>query len=569
MNTPEHETLPFSSEYLSKFDPFGVFESMKTVQQAWLQEPAAMMEKMSLLTNSMLAVNQQFTAQMMGIKIDDYEPVVPYDERFQDPIWKENPAYDFIKEVYLLQTHWIENLIYDAPDVPEKTRRRAAFWTRQGLNALAPSNYYWTNPVAIWKSVATGGESLRNGMKLLQQDMQIDDVSMVDQQAFEVGKDVANTAGAVVFRNDMLEVIQYKATTKTIHETPIFIVAPWINKYYILDLNQRKSLVRYMVDKGFNVFITSWKNPDESMRDTSFEDYMLKGVLEGVEAIQEITDQQQIHAVGYCIGGTLLSTVMAWLNRSRTAKSKLPIASWSLFTTLVDFTDPGDIDAFITEDGIKMLEEKMAESGYLDGKDMSWSFRLLRSNGLLWNYVVNSYLYGEEPAAIDVLAWNTDNTRMPAEMHSYYLRELYLENKLVQPDALVIKGRSIDLGKITQPLYAIGTEQDHIAPWKETFKIAELVSGPVQYTLATAGHILGIVNPPVEPPKRRYWTGDATGQTDADSWLENVEKVPGSWWDDWSVWLAEQCGKLVDAKEPGSEKHPALIDAPGTYVLEK
>ena len=397
-------------------------------------------------------------------------------------------------------------------------------------------------------------------------DMEQNAVRMVDQNAFQVGKDLAATPGDVVFRNEMLELIQYAPKTKKVHAVPIFIISPWINKYYILDLAPGKSLVEYLVSKGFTVFITSWKNPGRELRDANFDDYMFKGALTAIEVIQEITGSKKIHAGGYCIGGTLLSMLLAWLNRGRGAN---PISSWTLFTTLVDFKHPGDIEVFIDEASIEWLETKMSATGYLDGDDMGMSFRMLRPNSLIWRYVVNSYMYGQEPPPLDVLFWNTDVTRLPAQMHSYYLREMYLENNLVKPDKLKFRRRGLDLGRIKQPLYVVGTEQDHIAPWKETFKIAGLVKGPVRYTLATSGHILGIINPPNPKSKRRYWCGDATAQKDADKWQAETTKGPGSWWDDWSAWLAGKCGAKVDARQPGSKKYPALVPAPGTYVLEK
>ena len=370
----------------------------------------------------------------------------------------------------------------------------------------------------------------------------------------------------MVFRNRLLELIQYAPATERVRSVPIVIIAPWINKYYILDLNRKKSLVRYLVDQGYTVYITSWKNPTTEMRDTTLDDYMLEGILPAVDAVRAICGVPQVHVVGYCIGGTMLSALMAWLARGDSAS---PIAHWTLFTALVDFTDPGDIDVFIDEDSIRYIERMMAQNGYLDGQELALSFRMLRSNSLIWHYFVHNYLYGEEPPPFDVLYWNTDCTRLPEAMHSFYLRELYLHNKLAQPDALSLGGRPIDLGRIRQPLYAVGTEQDHIAPWKETFKICSLVGGPVRFTLATSGHIMGIVNPPVDPPKRRYWVGDASGASDAEAWRESQTKVPGSWWEDWDAWLAAQCGPFTAPPPLGTEVYPALEDAPGSYVLDR
>ncbi len=548
-------------------DPFGIGRSLCAVQQAWLQHPGALQERLGDFAEHMLRIGDQTCAHFCGVGMGDPIEPVYYDERFSDPIWQENPFYDLLKEVYLLYTHKLEDAIYDTPDVSEKTRRKAAFWARQYLNAISPTNFFWTNPEAIWKFMATGGQSLQHGLELWRQDREADDIRMVDGSPFVVGENIAYTPGKVVHRNELLEVLQYTPTTGQVREIPIVIISPWINKYYILDLNEKKSLIRYLVDKGFTVFITSWKNVTEDMRDTGFGDYMFKGALEAIETARSICGVPQVHAVGYCIGGTMLSALMAWLSKGKAAD--MPVAHWTQFTTLVDFTEPGDIEVFVDEDSVAYLEKQMQERGYLDGRDMGTSFRMLRSNSLIWRYVVHSYLYGEEPPPLDVLYWNTDTTRLPARMHSEYLRHLYLENRLVQPNSLEFNGRKIDLRKVKQPLYAVGTEQDHIAPWKSTFEITRHVSGPVHYTLATSGHILGIVNPPVDPPKRRYWAGDATGQTDPEAWRDSIEKVPGSWWEHWSAWLDECCGEQVAPPGLGNKTHPVLCDAPGTYVLEK
>jgi len=559
---------PFNDMLRRQLDPFGIFGACLEVQQAWLQQPAAMAQRFQQLQGEWLEVQTQVLSRCCGLQADDAVPAKYYDERFQEPIWQESPFYDALKEYYLLYTHWLEDTIYDTPGVDDKTRHRAAFWARQWLDAMAPTNFFWTNPLAIWTACATGGQSLMRGSINWLQDMADGDVSMVRKDAFRIGQDLATTPGAVVYRNDLLELIQYSPATDQVHEKPLLIIAPWINKYYILDLKPQKSPINYLVSQGYTVFVTSWKNPDSDMPDTTFEDYIFKGVQPAIEVIRSITGAQDIHAVGYCIGGTLLSSLMAWLNDA-TATEPAPISSWTLFTGMVDFAEPGEIDAFITEDSVSFLEERMAETGYLNGEDMARSFRLLRPNSLIWRYVVHNYLYGEDPPPFDVLFWNTDCTRLPAAMHSFYLREFYLNNRLSKPGDLQIGGRNLDLGRITQPLYAIGTEQDHIAPWKGTFKVCSKVAGPVKYTLATSGHILGIINPPVDPPKRHYWTGDASGQSDPEAWRNGVDQHPGSWWEDWVQWLDDQCGELTAPPSLGNESYPAIEAAPGRYVLEK
>ena len=394
------------------------------------------------------------------------------------------------------------------------------------------------------------------------------EISMVHETAYQLGRDIANTPGKVVFRNYLMEVIQYAPTTGEVYKTPVVIIAPWINKYYILDIAPDKSLVRHLVDRGFTVFVTSWKNPGPEMRDTTLDAYMTDGALAIINTAREICGVESVHAVGYCIGGTLLAILQSWLARNN-GTSPSPIAHWTLLTALVDFANPGDMDAFITEDSVTWLEQKMQEQGYLDGKDMGTTFRWLRANSLIWRYVMHNYLYGETPPPMDVLQWNVDCTRLPMTMHSFYLREFYLNNRLIEPEALVIAGCPIDLGLIKAPLYAVGTEQDHIAPWRETFKIAGLITAPVRYTLASSGHILGILSAPVDPPRRCYWTGEISGAMAPETWLQTTKKTPGSWWNDWCFWLDERCGPMVQARMPGSDKFPVLADAPGTYVLER
>jgi polyhydroxyalkanoate synthase len=547
-------------------DPFGMLEACQRVQQAWLQAPKELNAHLSTLAHDATTVQLHAMRRYLGESEQDLVRVNPFDERFQDPVWEQNPFFDHLKELYLLGTRWLEDSVEATPGVDEQTRAKAVFLARQLLNAMAPSNLFWSNPAALLRALQSGGMSLAEGMANLVKDMRRGSIRMTDDEAFTVGENLATTPGKVVFRNHLLEVIQYAPTTETVHAMPLVLVTPWINKYYILDLNPRKSLVRWLVAQGFTVFITSWKNPGPELRETTFDDYLSEGALQAVEVAREITGSDQVHLTGYCIGGTLVATLMAWINRGR---RKSPVAHWTLFTTLVDFDLPGEIGVFIDDDTIEWLERRMAQTGYLDGQDMANAFRALRSNSLIWYYYVHNYLLGEDLPRFDVLFWNMDTTRMPERMHAWYLRELYLHNRLVQPDALSIAGRKIDLGRIKQPLYAVGAEQDHIAPWRAAFRIGGLVKGPVEFVLATSGHILGIINPPVDPPKRRYWKGALDAGSDPDTFIETAPKVPGSWWEDWAAWLGKRCGPRVAPPSLGSDAHPPLVDAPGTYVLER
>lgn len=552
---------------LKSADHFGMFDACWQVQQAWLKQPQALSQKLFDLGSGLVSLQLQTTCQLIGRNSDDLIPAVRYDERFQEPIWKENPFFDHLKEVYLLSTHWLEDSIYTTPDLAEPTRLKAGFQTRQLLNAVAPSNFFWTNPAALRRCLETGGFSLWDGAANLLRDSQDGTIRMVDEKAFTVGENLATTAGAVVYRSELLEILQYTPTTDQVHQVPIVLVAPWINKYYILDLTPAKSLIKHLCDQGFTVFVTSWKNPGAELRDITLEDYMLKGVLQTVEVARQICNRSQVHLTGYCIGGTMVAALMAWLNSSDS--DDIPVAHWSLLTTLVDFSNPGEIGVFIDEPGIEYLEQQMQKTGFLEGGDMANTFRALRANSLIWHQFIHNYLLGKELPKFDILYWNTDFTRMPAKMHSFYLRELYLNNSLAQPDGLSLGGRKLDLKRITQPLYAVGAEQDHITPWKETFKTTSLVGGPVRYVLATSGHIQGIISPPVTPPKRRYWAGDIDAECSPETWCQGIDKVPGSWWEDWVTWLRPQCGPQQSPPVLGSDKYPALADAPGIYVLER
>jgi len=551
-------------------DPFGATTSLLNAQMAWLMHPQELTRAVNALSADLLALQAHITRRALGIPSEDVIRPHADDARFAAPVWTDSASWDIVKEWYLAFTHRLQDMLFETPGMSDKERRRAAFWSRKWLNMVAPTNFFWSNPVALERAVVTQGESLRRGWANFQRDVKAKNIQMVEPDAFTVGKDLATTPGKVVFRNRLVELIHYTPTTDQVRAMPIVIVTPWINKFYILDLNAKKSLVKYLTDQGFSVFITSWKNPDADMHDVRFDDYLLEGVNEVVRVASEFCHVPQVHLVGYCIGGTLVSTYMAWANK-RFAADKMPVAHWTLFTTLTDFSHPGDIDVFIDEACVGALEETMAKRGYLDGAEMATSFRLLRSNSLVWQYWVNSYLLGEALPPFDVLFWNVDSTRMPAAMHSYYLREMYLHNNLIKRDKLTIAGEPIDLDRIVQPLYAVTAEDDHIAPWKQCYRIRKYINvkAPVRFALSTSGHILGIVNPPVNPPKRAYWIAEPERNEHWEHWFERADKKPGTWWQDWTAWLGERTGELVDAYPVSNRKFPALADAPGTYVLEK
>ncbi len=551
-------------------DPFGVTTSMLNAQAAWLMHPQELARAITALSSDVLALQTHVMRRAMGFESEDVVTPHEDDTRFGDPVWKESATWDIIKESYLAFTHRLEDMCYETPGLSDKERRRAAFWFRKWLNAMAPTNFFWTNPVAMRKFVESKGESLHKGVKHLMRDVQDKNVRMVEADAFQVGVDLATTPGRVVFRNRLVELIHYAPTTEKVHKTPLLIITPWINKYYILDLTPKKSLVRWLTDQGFSVFITSWKNPGPDMSGVSFDDYLRDGVDETVQFVCKLHKVPQVALAAYCIGGTLVSTYMAWANRHYGA-DKVPVACWTLFTTLTDFSKPGDIEVFIDESSVRWLEQSMAKKGYLDGGEMASAFRMLRSNSLIWHYFVNSYLYGEPLPPFDVLFWNMDTTRMPQAMHSFYLREMYLNNNLMKRDALTIAGEPIDLDRITQPLYAVTAEDDHIAPWRQCYRIRKYVNvnAPVRFVLSTSGHILGIVNPPVNPPKRSFWVGEPERNEHFEHWFDRADKKPGSWWEDWVAWMRPKCGPMVAPLSPKAKSYPDLGPAPGTYVLEK
>ncbi|MCE1241792.1 MAG: alpha/beta fold hydrolase [Oryzomicrobium sp.] len=554
-------------KFAQQVDPFGIATSLANAQIAWWLHPQEMARVAMGLSGDALALQAHILRRAWGLPSEDVVTPDPGDARFSDPVWAEAPTWDILKETYLAITHRLQDMYFETPGQSDKERRRAAFWLRKWLNAMAPTNFFWTNPVAMRKFAASHGDSLAQGCRNFLADLRAGNIRMVDEDAFTVGKDLATTAGQVVFRNRLVEVIQYSPRTDQVRAMPLVIFPPWINKFYILDLNAKKSLVKYLVDQGFTVFLASWKNPTPDMADVTFDNYLEEGYQKVIEAATAIAKVPQVHAVGYCIGGTGLTAYLAWANRRYGDPAKVPVAHWSTFTTLTDFAHPGDIEVFLDEGAVEWLEKKMSQQGYLDGKDMASSFRMLRSNSLIWHYWVHSYLYGEPLPPFDVLFWNSDTTRMPMAMHSYYLREMYLKNNLVKKDAITLAGESIDMECIVQPLFAVTAEDDHIAPWKQCFHIRRHIPAPMRFVLSTSGHILGIINPPVDPPKRAYWMADASRGEGSDSWKERAPRHAGSWWPAWIEWLDERCGEQV-APPKSHRSYPALEKAPGTYVLE-
>lgn len=486
------------------------------------------------------------------------------DKRFAAPEWHTNPAYRTLREIYLLASDWLLQQ-GDVDDMDEAEQRRITFHLRQFVDAMSPTLMLLSNPAALQRAAETGGTSIAAGAANLMADLQAGRLSMVDTEAFSPGQNLALTPGKVVHRNRLVELIQYAPTTEKVHKTPLLIMPPWINKYYILDMQPKNSLVRYLVEQGFTVFLISWKNPDASMDEIGIEDYMDLGPLEASDVVREITGSSTVNVMGYCIGGTLLTMTLAVL----AAKRDKRFNAASFMVSLQDFSRVGDTAVFMDEPGIDLIEQQMMERGYLDSREMSNMFNLLRSNDLIWANVVNNYLMGNKPPAFDLLYWNSDGTRMARAAHSWYLRNTYVENNLIKPDTMSLKGEAIALGRIRHDTYAVGAEKDHIVPWDAAWRITQLFGGNVRFVLASSGHIAGIINPP--GGKGTYWTqdGNAAPVSSPEEWRQSAMQHDGSWWSDWTAWLAARSGQKGVPPRMGSSKHPPLQDAPGTYVLEK
>jgi polyhydroxyalkanoate synthase len=451
----------------------------------------------------------------------------------------------------------------------EKTAARAEFFTRLNLEAMSPTNFMSTNPQVIEKMIETKGMSLVQGLKNMLDDLERGkgklQISMTDYEAFELGKNVATTQGKVVFENRMFQLIQYNALTEKVNSTPLLVVPPWINKFYILDLQEKNSFIRWLAAQGHTVFVISWINPDASYADVGFENYIMEGVLEAIDAIQKATGESHVNAVGYCIGGTLLASTLAYM----TQKQDDRIKSATYFTSMLDFSEPGELGLFINEELLDSLDEKMDREGYLDGSEMSGTFNLLRANDLIWSFYINNYLMGNDPRPFDLLYWNSDSTRMPAKMHKWYLRNLYLENNLVKPGKVSINDTPIDLTAVKTPSFFVSTVDDHIAPWTSTWIGAQQFTGPVKFVLGGSGHIAGIINPP-EANKYGYRMTSANKlPKSAQAWADKAAKHEGSWWPAWDNWVGKYKGEQIDARQPGDHQLEVIEDAPGRYVKMK
>jgi len=543
-----------------------IARALRTVWLRSLSRPAqavtAAVDFNARLWQSAIDTWNEAGQRWLGLQESDPTPPAGGDKRFAAPEWHRNPAYRTLKELYLLASEWLLRQTSEADDLPAAERQRLDFHLRQFVDAMSPTLLLASNPTALRRAIETGGASLADGVRNLLSDVKDGKLSMVDLTAFEPGRNLALTPGKVVFRNKLIELIQYAPTTDKVHETPLMIIPPWINKYYIMDMQPKNSMVRFLVDQGFTVFMLSWRNPDSSMEDTTIEDYMDLCPLAASDAIRAITGSPTVNVMGYCIGGTLLAMTLAWLaankdNRFNTA---------TFMVSLQDFTKVGDTAVFLGEPTVDFIEQQMMERGYLDSREMSNMFNLLRSNDLIWSNVVNNYLLGQKPPAFDLLYWNSDGTRMARAAHTWYLRNTYSENNLMHPGKVRLKDEPLDLGRISLDIYAVGAEKDHIVPWDAAWRVTQLVGGRVRFVLASSGHIAGMINPP--GGKGTYWTSEKSADT-PEEWRKAAERHDGSWWTDWSGWLAARAGNKVAPPALGNDAYPPLQDAPGSYVLEK
>jgi polyhydroxyalkanoate synthase len=570
-----HEVAERSSKLLGDFaskqtanlsaamrDELGIAKAFMDLYARMAADPSVMASMSVNMWLDYVKLWQSGWMKMFGMHSPPVAEPAKGDARFKDDDWSSNFVYDHIKQSYLIAARHIQHAVANVEGLPEESEKKVAFFTRQYVDALAPSNFLMTNPQVLRETMQTGGHNLVRGLNNLLADIERGGgelrISMTDENAFKLGSNVATTPGSVVYQTDLMQLIQYQPLTPEVYKRPLVIIPPWINKYYILDLREKNSFIRWAVAQGHTVFVLSWVNPDARLAQKGFDDYMLEGPLAAMAAIEKATGEREVNFIGYCLGGTLLGATLAYLANKKDDRVK----SATFFVSLLDFSEPGELGVFIDEEQVENLERKMNERGYLEGSEMASTFNLLRANDLVWSFVVNNYLLGKDPFPFDLLYWNADSTRMPARMHSFYLRNMYIRNLLGVPAGITLAGEPIDLSRVKIPAYFISTVEDHIAPWKTTYRGARYLGGPVRFVLGGSGHIAGIVNPPAAK-KYHYWTNDALPAS-ADEWFATAEQAPGSWWQDWQTWIDRQ---NADApKVPARVPRNPIEDAPGSYA---
>jgi len=544
-------------------NPLAIGAAFLEMTARLMSDPSRLVQAQLSLWNDYLTLWQRTTQRFLGGTAAPVIEPPAGDRRFRDAAWTENTLFDFIKQSYLLTARWLQSAVRDVEGIEERTARKVDFYTRQFVDAIAPSNFVMTNPEVLRATIESRGENLLNGLKNLLDDLERGKgrlaIKMTDMEAFRIGENIAVTPGKVVYQNDLMQLIQYEPTTAKVKRRPLLIIPPWINKFYILDLRPANSFIRWAVLQGHTVFVISWVNPDERLAAKTFTDYMLEGPRDALDAIEQATGEREANVIGYCLGGTLLACTLA----DMAAKRDHRVKSATFFVTMVDFAEAGELSVFIDEEQLSALEERMNAKGYLEGRDMATTFNMLRANDLIWSFVVNNYLLGKSPFPFDLLYWNADSTRMPAAMHSFYLRNMYQENLLVKPGGISLDDLPIDLRKISTPSFILSTRDDHIAPWRSTYTATQLYRGSVKFVLSASGHIAGVVNPP--GGKYGHWENDKNPPT-PEEWLATATSHPDSWWPVWERWVSQFSGGEVAARRPGDGKLEPIEDAPGSYV---
>ena len=549
----------------AKPDPMNIGSAFLEMTTQLMANPGKMMQAQLGFWQDYMSLWQSTTRRMMGMQAGG--PVIagdPRDKRFKDAAWKDVEVFDFIRQSYLLSARYITDVVKTTDGMEPATAQKVDFYSRQFIDAMSPSNFLFSNPEVLRKTAETGGENLIKGLNNLLSDLERGKgdlrIKMTDTDAFKIGENIAVTPGKVVYQNDLMQLIQYTPTTDKVLKRPLLIVPPWINKFYILDLRPKNSFVKWATDQGHTVFIVSWVNPDERLSDKLFEDYLREGILAALDAIEAATGEREINAIGYCLGGTLLSATLAYMQ----AHDDHRIKTATFFVTLMDFRDSGELNVFIDEEQLAALEGKMNKRGFLEGAEMSTTFNMLRANDLIWSFVVNNYLLGNDPFPFDLLYWNSDSTRMPAKMHSFYLRNMYQANKLKDKNGITLLGTPIDLATVKVPAYFLSTREDHIAPWRATYRGTQVLGGENRFVLAASGHIAGVVNSP-DGGKYGHWINTEL-PTDPEAWFTSATEMAGSWWPDWNRWIREHDKTQVAARVPGDGKLAVIEDAPGSYV---
>lgn len=552
---------------------FSPVEFQTMIMDYWgnvLQKPQKLIDINLEYAQNMFLLWQKTMHKFLGEESADVVPVDKGDRRFRDPAWQESFAFDFLRQSYLLTSKWLQSAVRDADGLPQKERDKLDFYTRLFVDALAPTNFAMTNPEVLRETMNSNGQNLLRGLENLVEDLQRGEgdleISKTQYEVFKVGKNLATTSGEVIFENELMQLIQYTPSTPDVHKIPLLILPPWINKYYILDLRPDNSFIKWAVEQGLTVFVISWVNPDKRLARKSFESYMTEGLIEALNQIEVQTGEKSANVVGYCIGGTLLATALAYMTAHKQDKR---VASATFLTTLIDFHRAGDLSIFVDDEYLKMIDDKMDRTGYLEGSDLRQTFSLLRANDLIWSFVINNYMLGKEPFPFDLLYWNDDSTNMPAEMHRFYLRNMYRDNKLKRKGGIKFGDTPIDVSTIKVPSYFISTKEDHIAPWTSTYEGMMLLDGKKRFVLAASGHVAGVVNHPAAK-KYFYWTNEEIDDREhPEQWLKKAHQHDGSWWVDWAKWVKHHSGKMIPARDPKKGKLKPIEPAPGRYVLKQ